>query len=225
MNELLLCKDIKKTYKSGEDNIEVLKNINLVVYNGDTISITGPSGAGKSTLLHILGGLEKPSEGSVYFNNQSIYKGSDERIAEFRNKHFGFVFQFHHLLSDFTALENVIIPLLISGIEYSKALSRGEKILKDLELSHRLNHKPNKLSGGERQRVAVARALINNPDILFLDEPTGNLDPDHSDEVIELIESLGNITFILVTHNYEVAKIAKRKYNLEQGELKEYEMR
>jgi len=224
MNELLICKGLKKTYKSGEDNIEVLKNINLIVYNGDTTSIIGPSGAGKSTLLHILGGLEKPSEGSVYFNNQPIYKGSDEKIAELRNKHFGFVFQFHHLLSDFTALENVIIPLLISGVEYFEALHKGKKILKELELSHRLNHKPNKLSGGERQRVAVARALINDPDILFLDEPTGNLDSNHADEVIELIESLKNITLILVTHNYEVAKIAKRKYNLDQGELKEYEM-
>lgn len=203
--------------------LHVLKGVDLDVERGEIVAIVGKSGAGKSTLLHILGTLDLADDGSLKINNQLISELNNRRLAAFRNNNIGFIFQFHHLLPEFTALENVIIPALIQKQNEDKARSRAKELLDYLGLSERLKHKPNQLSGGEQQRVAIARSLINQPAVVFADEPTGNLDSNTSAELHELIFQLRKDlqqTFIIVTHNEELAKMSDRRLEMEDGRLK-----
>jgi lipoprotein-releasing system ATP-binding protein len=200
--------------------LEVLKGIDLSVEKGEIVSIVGASGAGKSTLLHIIGTLDFAEKGEVYFEDFAISTLNDKKLAEFRNKHIGFVFQFHHLLPEFTALENVCIPAFIGRIARNKATSKAKELLGFLGLSERLDHKPSELSGGEQQRVAVARALINDPSVILADEPSGNLDSASSVELHKLFFNLRDEfkqTFIIVTHNLELANMADRKLTIKDG--------
>lgn len=203
--------------------LHVLKGVDLDVERGEIVAIVGKSGAGKSTLLHILGTLDLADDGSLKINNQIISELNNRKLAAFRNNNIGFIFQFHHLLPEFTALENVIIPALIQKQNEDKARSRAKELLDYLGLSERLKHKPNQLSGGEQQRVAIARSLINQPAVVFADEPTGNLDSNTSAELHELIFQLRKDlqqTFIIVTHNEELAKMSDRRLEMEDGRLK-----
>jgi len=216
---MISAKGIKKSY--GE--LHVLKGIDLEISPGEIISIIGKSGAGKSTLLHILGTLDNPDSGSLIINGKDITNQNEKALAGFRNKNIGFVFQFHHLLQEFTALENVCIPGFIAGHSPSDVEARAKVLLDYLGLSDRQNHKPGQLSGGEAQRVAVARSLINNPTVVFADEPTGNLDKANSESLHQLIMDLRkdfNITFVIVTHNEELAKLSDRIITLEDGMVK-----
>jgi lipoprotein-releasing system ATP-binding protein len=224
MNSLLTAQNIYKSFHSGDEEIKVLEGIDLEVKKGDFISITGPSGSGKSTLLHILGGLQHPDKGEVLLDGKSIYSNSDRELAKIRNERIGFIFQFHYLLSDFTVLENIMIPLLIKNTERDKAEEKVNILLKMVNIEDRALHKPQTLSGGERQRVAVLRAIINEPSILLADEPTGDLDWEHANIVLQMIRDLHKnkeMTIIIVTHNKRVAKIAKKTYNLSKGRLLE----
>lgn len=212
----------KNIYKSF-DNLEVLKDINIEIERGKIVSIVGKSGAGKSTLLYILSTLDKPTNGDVLFDNKKLdeLKGND--LSNFRNKKIGFIFQFHNLLSEFTVLENVSIPALISSSDKEKIIIKAKEILKKLDLFDRLTHKPNELSGGEQQRVAIARSLINSPDIVFADEPTGNLDSENSQNFIKMIQKLNkeyNQTFVIVTHNKDFFKISDYSYTIKDGRIK-----
>lgn len=202
--------------------IEVLKGIDLVINQGETLAIEGASGAGKSTLLHILGALDRPTEGKVFFQGADLGFLSEVELAEIRNRHIGFVFQFHHLLPEFTALENTIMPALIQGMNYKEAARQGEEILTQLGLEHRLLHKPGELSGGEQQRVAVARALMLNPQVILADEPTGNLDTKTGEEVHNLLMQINRekgITIVVVTHNPALASRMSRRVLLVDGIL------
>ena len=215
---MIKAENIHKSYNS----LEVLKGINISIQKREIVSIVGASGAGKSTLLHILGTLDKADKGNLVINNFSIDRLSEKKLSEFRNKHIGFVFQFHHLLPEFTALENICIPAFIAGVSKKTAIKKAEQLLELLSISERAQHKPSELSGGEQQRVAVARALINNPDIIFADEPSGNLDSKSSDELHKLFFSLRdklNQTFVIVTHNKELADMADRKLIIRDGVL------
>lgn len=208
--------NVYKTFKP----VEVLKDINLEILDNEFISIVGPSGAGKSTLLHLIGTLEKPDKGTVKYDDKDIYKLNDKELSNFRNKNIGFVFQFHHLLPEFSAIENVMLPALIAGISKEKATVKAERLLTELNLKHRLTHKPQELSGGEQQRVAIARALINDPKFLLADEPTGNLDSQNAEEVINLFKRLhnqANLTIILVTHQESFANISDRIIHIKDG--------
>jgi ABC-type lipoprotein export system ATPase subunit len=224
MNSLLTAQDIYKSFHSGDEEIKVLQGIDLEIKKGDFISITGPSGSGKSTLLHILGGLQHPDKGEVLLEGKSIYSNPDRELAKIRNERIGFIFQFHYLLSDFTVLENIMIPLLIKNIKRDKAEEKVNVLLKMVNIEDRALHKPQTLSGGERQRVAVLRAIINEPSILLADEPTGDLDWEHANIVLQMLKDLHKnkeMTIIIVTHNKRVAKIAKKTYNLSKGRLLE----
>lgn len=207
---MLTAANITKSYGS----LQVLQGVDLGVGKGEIVSIVGKSGAGKSTLLHILGTLDRPDGGQLTIDGQDVFGLNDKQLAAFRNRHIGFVFQFHHLLPEFTALENVCIPAYIAKTEQAAAHSRAKELLDYLGLAGRLNHKPNQMSGGEQQRVAVARALINSPAIVFADEPTGNLDSESSEELHKLLfqlrDELGQ-SFIIVTHNEELARISDRR--------------
>ncbi|MBE0652346.1 MAG: ABC transporter ATP-binding protein [Bacteroidales bacterium] len=208
--------DIHKYF--GE--LEVLKGINLNIEKGEIVSVVGASGAGKSTLLHIIGTLDRPTKGNIIFNDTDISKLSDDKLSEFRNRHIGFVFQFHHLLPEFTALENVCIPAYIAGVKKKEAIDKAEELLDYLKLSDRLDHKPAALSGGEQQRVAVARALINDPTVVLADEPSGNLDSSSAVELHELFFNLREKfrqTFVIVTHNAQLADMADRKLTIKDG--------
>lgn len=208
--------NVYKTFKP----VEVLKDINLEILDNEFVSIVGPSGAGKSTLLHLIGTLEKPDKGTVKYDDKDIYRLNDRDLSNFRNKNIGFVFQFHHLLPEFSAIENVMLPALIAGISKEKATEKAEKLLTELNLKHRLTHKPQELSGGEQQRVAIARALINDPKFLLADEPTGNLDSQNAEEVINLFKRLhnqANLTIILVTHQESFANISDRIIHIKDG--------
>lgn len=203
-------------------NLHVLKGVDLRVERGEIVAIVGKSGAGKSTLLHILGTLDTADKGSLMIKDQLISNLNNRRLAAFRNDNIGFIFQFHHLLPEFTALENVIIPALIQKQNENKARTRAKELLDYLGLSERLTHKPNQLSGGEQQRVAIARSLINDPAVVFADEPTGNLDSNTSQELHELIFQLRKDlrqTFIIVTHNEELARMSDRRLVMEDGRL------
>jgi len=222
MNNILIAKNIHKSFHSGDEEIRVLQGIDIEVKQGDFVSITGPSGSGKSTLLHILGGLQHPDKGEIVFDGESLYSHSDRELAKIRNEKIGFIFQFHYLLSDFTVLENIMIPLLIKGTSKTTSESSAKEFLRIVDLLDRAHHKPRTLSGGERQRVAVLRALINHPPILLADEPTGNLDWEHANTILEMLINLHEereVTIILVTHNKRVAKIAEKTYNLVKGRL------
>ncbi|MCW8812565.1 MAG: ABC transporter ATP-binding protein [Chlorobium sp.] len=219
-NEIpLVIENLGKIYYP---EITALDNINLMVTEGETVGIIGNNGAGKSTLLHLLGGLDRPDSGEVFFDNKDIFKFSDDKLAKFRNKNVGFVFQFHHLLPEFTAIENVIIPQMINGTTYNQAKVKSKDLLQTVGLTERLDHKPAELSGGEQQRVAVARALANNPKIIFADEPTGNLDSVNSEEIHKLILDLKTnlgMTFVIVTHNSSLVKLADMLYEIKDGKI------
>ena len=214
--------DIKKSYTITKQNkLNVLKGIHLKVFKGEIAAIVGKSGAGKSTLLHILGTLDRPDEGHYHFEGKDVFSFSDKQLAEFRAKEIGFIFQFHHLLPEFTALENVEIASMISG---NKDKSASVNILKEVGLEDRINHKPSEISGGEAQRVAIARALINSPKIILADEPTGNLDTENAESVIDLIFELRkkfNQTYLIVTHNEEFAARCDRIIKISDGIITE----
>ena len=215
---LLNAINISKSY----GNLAILKSLDIQINASEIIAIVGASGAGKSTLLHLLGTLDKPDTGSIIFNDHDLSKLNDTALSEFRNKNMGFIFQFHHLLPEFTALENVCIPAYIAKENKSTAEARGLALLKQLGLEARAQHKPSELSGGEQQRVAIARALINNPSVIFADEPTGNLDSTNAKEINELFLKLRNemgIAIVIVTHNAELASIADRKLTMKDGSL------
>lgn len=202
--------------------VEVLKGVDIDIRKGEIASIVGPSGSGKSTLLHILGTLDKGDSGTVSMNNTLINSLSGKKLAAFRNKHIGFVFQFHHLLPEFTAVENVCIPGWLAGRKKTEVKEEAERLLNMLGLSHRVENKPNQLSGGEQQRVAVARALINKPDIVMADEPTGNLDSVNAKELHQLFFDLRkqfNQTFLIVTHNEELAQLSDRVLHMKDGKI------
>ena len=206
------------------NDLQVLKGVDIFVNKGEIVSIVGSSGAGKSTLLHILGSLDKANSGEIWINNQRIDTLKEKELAKFRNQQIGFVFQFHHLLPEFTALENVCIPGWIAGTNKKELEDKALELLKILGLQDRASHKPLELSGGEQQRVAVARALINNPDIVFADEPTGNLDSKHAQELHELFlhlqKTMGQ-TFLIVTHNEALAKMSDRVVHMKDGHIVE----
>ena len=215
---MITGKNIHKRYGT----VEVLKGVDLEIQKGEVVAIAGPSGSGKSTLLHILGTLDKADMGEVIMNNTAIKTLSGKKLAAFRNKHIGFVFQFHHLLPEFTAWENVSIPGWLAGRKKGEVKEKAEGLLKILGLSHRMENKPNEMSGGEQQRVAVARALINKPDIVFADEPTGNLDSANAQELHQLFFDLRdkfNQTFLIVTHNEELAKLSDRVLFMKDGKI------
>ncbi len=203
-------------------NLQVLKGIDLSIERGEIVSIVGPSGAGKTTLLQILGTLDKPDSGNVFYEQNNINKMKDKDIASFRNKNIGFVFQFHQLLPEFTAMENVMIPLLIGNTKASEAEKRAKEILDFMGLKDRLEHKPSELSGGEKQRVAVARALANKPDVIFADEPSGSLDTQNKEELHQLFFNLRkelNQTFVIVTHDEHLASITDRTIHMLDGRI------
>lgn len=213
---MIKASNIHKSY----GDLHVLKGIDLNVEKGEIISIVGKSGAGKSTLLHILGTLDLPDKGELSLNNIQVSNLSQKELARFRNKNIGFIFQFHHLLNEFTAEENVAIPAFISGAAKQKSLNRAKELLDYLGLADRISHKPNELSGGEQQRVAVARALMNEPSVVFADEPTGNLDKATSNDLHNLLIRLRNElnqTFVIVTHNEELANLSDRTITMEDG--------
>ncbi|MEN9598069.1 MAG: hypothetical protein RL596_380 [Bacteroidota bacterium] len=204
------------------NDITILKGINISIDSGEMVSLVGASGAGKSSLLHILGSLDKPDSGTIWFNNTDIGRLSTKQLASFRNKHMGFIFQFHQLLPEFTALENVCIPGWIAGTHKKIIEERAIHLLAELGLKNRLAHKPTALSGGEQQRVAVARALINEPAIVFADEPTGNLDSSNAKELYRIFKSLNAKTgtaFLIVTHNEELAAVSDRIIKMKDGQL------
>ena len=215
---MIKAKNIRYAY----GGLTVLEDINLHIKQGEFISIVGASGAGKTTLLQLIGTLDKIQSGSLIINNQNIRNLNEEELAKFRNKEIGFVFQFHNLLAEFTALENICIPALIKGTSKKTAESKAKNILKLMNLKDRENHKPDELSGGEQQRVAVARALINSPSIILADEPSGNLDSKNANELNNLFLKLNkelNQTFVIITHNQELAKLGTRKLEIKDGKI------
>ena len=221
-NSLITTKNIKKSFNDGDLSVDVLKGIELNVKKNESIAIIGASGSGKSTLLHLLGGLELPDTGDVLINNKSINNLSNEERGYLRNKYLGFIYQFHHLLPEFSAKENVAMPLLIRRCPKKNAFEKAESILCDVGLSERIKHKPGELSGGERQRTAIARALVTNPSCILADEPTGNLDEKSANEVFELILNLNQnfgSSLIIVTHNLEISKRTNQVYELKDGML------
>jgi lipoprotein-releasing system ATP-binding protein len=214
---------LTKEYQvSKTETLKVLKGIETEIYEGEVVTIVGPSGAGKSTLLHIIGTLDKPTAGNVIFDGEDVFKLGSNDLARFRNTRIGFVFQFHHLLPEFSALENVCIAAMISGKSLKSVEGKAKEILTEVGLGERLHHKPSELSGGEAQRVAIARALINSPKVILADEPTGNLDSKNSDEVLSLIFDLRkkyNRTFIIVTHNEKFAQMTDRTLKMVDGQI------
>ncbi len=218
---MIEAKNIHKFY----GDLEVLKGVGLTIKKGEIVAIVGPSGAGKTTLLQILGTLDNPTESknsTLTISHQNLLELKDKSLSKFRNQHIGFIFQFHQLLPEFTALENVCIPAFIGNVSKSEAEKKATELLGFLGLSDRIHHKPNELSGGEQQRVAVARALINNPDVIFADEPSGNLDSTSAKKLHELFFTLRdtfNQTFVIVTHNEELANMADRKLEMKDGKI------
>lgn len=222
MSSLLAIKGLCKRYAMGDTTVEVLRGIDLEITAATTTALVGASGAGKSTLLHILGALDRPSSGSVCYRGSELFSRSDQELADFRNSSIGFVFQFHHLLPEFTALENVLMPALIARKPRQEANARAIKLLEQVGLSHRLTHRPGELSGGEQQRVAIARALVLGPELLLADEPTGNLDMKTSESIHELLAHLQQetgITLVIVTHNEHLAAGMERVIRLVDGRI------
>ena len=222
---IIKAENIFKSYATGSNNrLEILKDISLEIPRNKISVIIGASGAGKSTLLHIIGGLDKPDNGRILIDEHDVSSFSDKKLSSFRNTHIGFVFQFHHLLPEFSALENVAIPQLIGNIPFSKASKKAKELLEAVGLAERLGHKPAQLSGGEQQRVAVARALVNDPQLILADEPTGNLDTENSDALNNLFVDLRdkfNKTLVIVTHNKDLMALADFIFEMKDGKLRE----
>ena len=221
---LLSCQNVSKFYQEGTQQTEVLKQVSFSMQPIELVAIVGSSGSGKSTLLHTLGGLDQPSSGEVFIKGQSLQQMSPNALAKLRNQYLGFVYQFHHLMADFTALENVMMPMLIGQQNKTEAQERAEQILSAVGLQHRISHRPSALSGGERQRVAIARALVNNPALVLADEPTGNLDHKTTESIFELIQQLNQekqIAFLLVTHDLNLAEKLNRRLIMQDGVLRE----
>lgn len=219
---LLEIADLRKIYYSKSESIEVLSGADLQVFPGEMIGIVGASGTGKSTLLHIMGGLDRPVGGKVFFRKNSVFEQKNGFLEEYRNQHIGFVYQSFNLMQDFTALENAMFPALIGNVDKKKARERAETLLCQMGLKGRLHHRPGELSGGESQRVALARGLMNQPDILLADEPTGNLDSHTSDALMDLILGLNKEfmqTFVIVTHSQRIARKMSRVFQLAEGKL------
>ena len=222
MNDLIRTVDLHKSYFDGAKELRVLKGIDIEIQKGEILAIIGASGVGKSTLLHLIGGLDRPTQGKVFYENQDIFEYNDRDLDRFRNLGVGFVFQFHHLLPEFTAIENVALGALIAGKNAHDARADAQNLLDYVGLSERLEHHPSELSGGERQRVAIARALINQPRVVLADEPTGNLDRKTSAAVLDLLWDLNDRfdqTFIIVTHNQALAQRADRLIQLVDGKV------
>lgn len=221
-NSLLVCHNIRKTYQEGLLTTEVLKGVDFEIAQGELVAIVGASGSGKSTLLHILGALDKPTEGTVHFKGHQLSELNGNKQAKIRNQHIGFVYQFHHLLPDFSALENVAMPLLIGGVNKNEAIARATELLDKVGLAHRIEHRPSELSGGERQRVAIARALVNKPALVLADEPTGNLDYKTALDIYHLMRSLNKefgIAFLVVTHDTELAAKLDKQLHMLDGQF------
>lgn len=219
---VLQAKNVARTYRQGDLSVNVLGDVSIDIRRGERVAIIGSSGSGKSTLLHVLGGLDTPNEGSVELAGQSVLGLSQAARGRLRNKHVGFVYQFHHLLPEFSATENVAMPLLIGGVKPNDAIEKAKHLLTRVGLGERLGHKPNELSGGERQRAAIARALVNSPDVVLADEPTGNLDEETASKVYELMLELNRelgTSFLIVTHDPKLAGRMDRIYKLSGGAL------
>ncbi|MGK9171700.1 lipoprotein-releasing ABC transporter ATP-binding protein LolD [Yokenella regensburgei] len=223
MNKILLqCDNLCKRYQEGNVQTDVLHDVTFSVGQGEMLAIVGTSGSGKSTLLHLLGGLDTPTSGDVIFDNQSMRKLSSAAKADLRNRELGFIYQFHHLLPDFSALENVAMPLLIGKQKPAEIDARAREMLRSVGLEHRASHRPSELSGGERQRVAIARALVNNPRLVLADEPTGNLDARNADSIFQLLGELNQsqgTAFLVVTHDLQLAKRMSRQLEMRDGRL------
>ncbi len=222
MNKLLEICELSKSYQSGDQRLDVLSDLSLTLEEEEMVAIAGVSGSGKSTLLHLIGGMDRPDRGSIKVSGREILGLSPLELSGFRNKTIGFVFQFHHLLPEFTALENVMMPLLVRGEALNEASVTAHALLEDVGLEKRGHHRPGELSGGEQQRIALARALVGKPQLLLADEPTGNLDPTTGDAIGRLIKTLHSkrrLTSIIVTHNERLARTCTRIYRLEQGKL------
>jgi lipoprotein-releasing system ATP-binding protein len=222
MSEMIRAEGLTKTYRSGKAKLEVLKGIDLTIEKGELVAIHGPSGVGKSTLLHILGTLDRPTTGTVKYVDTNLNSLSDKMLARLRNQRIGFIFQFYHLLPEFTALENVLLPAMVNGQRRKEARERAHELVAAVGLSERETHKPDELSGGEQQRVAIARALMNNPEVVFGDEPTGNLDEKTSHEIYKLISHLNKeygTTFVIVTHEPSLVSAASRTIRMMDGRI------
>ena len=222
MNNIIECRSLCFSYTEGSNQTTILSNLKLDVKSGESIAILGPSGCGKSTLLNLIAGLDTPSSGDVLINNSNITKLNEQDRTDLRANTFGFVYQFHHLLKDFSSVYNVAMPLLIKGIDKESAIAQSEKLLTRVGLENRLNHKPSELSGGERQRVAIARAMVVEPDCLLADEPTGNLDAKNAKDVLELILELdenNTSSLVIVTHDQNIAKKMNRTLSLSHQQL------
>jgi lipoprotein-releasing system ATP-binding protein len=219
---VLIAEAVSKRYRQGGQEIDVLDGVSFEVGAGESVAIVGVSGSGKSTLLHLLAGLDQPDQGSITIAGHNLSRASAKQAGDIRNRHIGFVYQFHHLLSEFSALENVAMPLMIGGEGKTAARARAEELLREVGLTHRLAHHPGQLSGGERQRVAIARALAMRPDLVLADEPTGNLDEHSADQIHDLMLRLAaesGIAFVVVTHNTQFARRMQQVYRLHGGKL------
>lgn len=219
---VLACRGLSKSYRQGPQEVRVLENVDFAIGPGEHIAVVGASGSGKSTLLNVLGGLDRPDAGEVWVNNQAFSALDENARGHLRNRYLGFVYQFHHLLGEFTAQENVAMPIIIGGARRRLALQSAEALLEQVGLAHRLHHKPSELSGGERQRVAIARALANNPACVLMDEPTGNLDSDNAAAIQALMRELSlhrSTSFLVVTHDHTLARTMDRIMELRQGSL------
>lgn len=216
------CCGITKTFQDAKITLQILKGIHLQVKRGEQIAIIGRSGSGKTTLLQVLSGLDMPCLGKVFINGQDLQKANSEKLCQIRNKTLGFIYQQHHLLSEFSALENIAMPMLIGGVAPKVALQEAQALLQEVELSHRAEHRPGALSGGERQRVAIARALIMHPNCVFADEPTGNLDTENAKQALKIMQAVSanrGTAFVVVTHDLELAKSMDKIYHLQDGQL------
>ncbi len=221
---VLTAEDVWKEFRSGEDRVSVLQGLNLRVGRGEMVGVMGASGVGKTTLLQILGTLDRPSGGRVMYGEQDVYSLDNAALAKFRNESIGFVFQFHHLLAEFSAVENTMMPALIQGAAQAQVRSRAESLLQEVGLADRLHHKPGELSGGEQQRVAVARALMNEPALVLADEPSGNLDQQTGEEIHELLRHINRTrgaSFLIATHNPHLAQSLDRVVRINNGRIEE----